>query len=664
MLVVLFALSQPTLVLAAENDPSIVEPTFAALEQAATRRDQAIAAAQLTKALGSSTLNLSRLERIATLIALSPNQQADQANIPPSPTLIKLLQTQANNVVLSPRSITLLSESLAGSTIQRTDGATAIAAIIGQQLERQTMPSEALSSLFSALDHPAMSNRAGAVDALSYLPKDHERRSDVVAALVHLLSQSDHYHTRLTAITALTRLHTQAPLKPSVLYSIAKIAWSDAYLTVRLAALEALNQMSTQAPSASHVSSNSNKALIKELLEPSPALWRKSQGTNEHKNFRSRAIAYLSNWYQPNYPPDLVQVLINESRKPSPKQSLDLLRELRLRDALSASQLFTLRGIAAKHRDPKWREAIYQLALPNLVQGSLVTAEQAFASSDNKTTRLEAGHALLRHYANQPVSEKVAGLASDILLTAKDQRLREVAIKLIAQSELPRAAKEQSLLAVVRQGHHERELTDILLSLYDAQDLDEFALLHIGDTRLPVGFKSNLLHRLKDNSTQAMSPALVDALRNAAEESPPSYLLISSIKTAMQARGASVPLIVTLKSKSFQSSVLGIVWMIGLLSAALVGISALIGTFHLPFNGNALGAKRSALAIAWLAGSMLMIGFLASGFVGFVGHNSTPSPSSTLRYNLPLYGALLVYLPLGIFIVRRAWRYRKTTTTH
>ena len=53
------------------------------------------------------------------------------------------------------------------------------------------------------------------------------------------------------------------------------------------------------------------------------------------------------------------------------------------------------------------------------------------------------------------------------------------------------------------------------------------------------------------------------------------------------------------------------------------------------------------MVVAWLGLTGGMLVLLGAGVIGFLGHNSAPSPKATLLWNLPAYGGTVVYVFLS-----------------
>ena len=123
----------------------------------------------------------------------------------------------------------------------------------------------------------------------------------------------------------------------------------------------------------------------------------------------------------------------------------------------------------------------------------------------------------------------------------------------------------------------------------------------------------------------------------------------------MRAWGVTPPLRVALQNHVNQSNALFAVF-VGLVitnfSAAVVG---LIGVSRLPLKSETRrpAAVRAAILIAWLSLTAGMLVLLGGGVIGFLGHNSAPSPTATLLWNLPAYGGTVVYVLLTWLLWRQ-----------
>ncbi len=185
------------------------------------------------------------------------------------------------------------------------------------------------------------------------------------------------------------------------------------------------------------------------------------------------------------------------------------------------------------------------------------------------------------------------------------------------------------------------------MTLFANEALDDFATRYVGDTKLPGYFRSRFVRDLSGYSQAPMPATLHSALLHATADIWTDYQLIGATLHALRARQADVPLSLRVKERSFQSGSLFGIWVLCLVTSGVIALMTLIAVFRAPLS-RAVAAKRTLLFVVWAAAAVAMLGFLALGFFGFLGHNSAPAPRATFTMSLPMYGFFAAYVTLGM----------------
>lgn len=504
-----------------------------------------------------------------------------------------------------------------------------------------------------SLAHQAMLNRSAAIDILAAIPADDKLRDNVLTVIVDTLQHSDHQHTRSTAVAALARMVRDGPLPENAVAALASAASADPYMTVRMDALELLAAL----PLDNALKKTVSLSLARELITPTPELWARSRGLRSHAGLRARAIKLLAGWLDPPYPPYVIDALIAQAAKYDPDESLALLREIRSQGGLSDEHLQRLEQTAANHRQPRYREAIYQFVTPDLDADSLI--DDALVAMENArylNTRIKAAYSLKRRFADEAVPMRVADTTDRIMRLAANNELRGIAAALLSRSDEDFAVREQKLLAGLAK-HDEAGIQQALLDLYGDDRLEDLIVRYAADSSVSASFRVLAINALADDASpdKQLSSQARKALRQTAWTSS-EYWLINSLEKALIAWNIDRPFILQIKKRENQTN-----FLFGLLILCLIlnlagGLVGFISLFRIPLKGDARVAKRTAMVVGWLAVSAGMLFLMALGLLGFVGHNSLPSPGLSLKLNIPMYIGTVFYLTLVWLVYKRGRR--------
>ena len=628
-------------VLAADSGSSLVED----LENAETSREQHdildVIAARTAEAPFSTELT-DRL--VAELMSKDSHQ---------SHYIMRSLPELAGERGFSAQSLLLLAAALSGDMTRTWDPAKSIAKILSSVHEDTGLSDEAISELIRALDHLAMLNRSAAIEVLATTRPEDDRYDKAVASVNAALVANEHQHTRRSAIAALTRLSRDRAMSPDVLQGLVQSALSDSYLTVRMDAMELLAHRDIDDATRTALS----MSLVSEIVAPTPELWANSRGIREHETLNDRAVTVLADLHVSPYPDHVIGAWIALTRTYEPQKSLQALRSVYLRDELSDEQINELVDIAERHRRASEREMVYAMLFVELQAGTLMDALIGFESAEYETNRIRAGYALKQQHSGKEVPDRVADVAARVAIAGSNAELRAIAANLLSNTQGDQMQSEHQLIAALKTHPEDYDMYSAIVDLYGPDRAEDLVTRYANDAALSVTFRRHIMQELgKQTVTDAgLSPDAENTLKEVARHAD-DYYLVQYAGDALRAWGVTPPLRVALQNHANQSKALFAV-LVGLVitnfTAAVVG---LIGVFKLPLKSETKrpAAVRAAILIAWLSLTAGMLVLLGGGVIGFLGHNSAPSPTATLLWNLPAYGGTVVYVLLTWLLWRQA----------
>ncbi len=628
-------------VLAADSGSSLVED----LENAETSREQHdildVIAARTAEAPFSTELT-DRL--VAELMSKDSHQ---------SHYIMRSLPELAGEGGFSTQSLLLLAAALSGEMNRTWDPAMSIAKILSSVHEDTGLSDEAFSELIRALDHLAMLNRSSAIEVLATTRLEDDRYDKAVASVYAALVANEHQHTRRSAIVALTRLTRDRTMSPDVLQGLVQSALSDSYMTVRMDAMELLAHRDIDDATRTALS----MSLVSEIVAPTPELWANSRGIREHETLNDRAVTVLADLHVSPYPDHVIGAWIALTRTYEPQKSLQALRSVYLRDELSDEQINELVDIAERHRRASEREMVYAMLFVELQAGTLMDALIGFESAEYETNRIRAGYALKQQHSGKEVPDRVADVAARVAIAGSNAELRAIAANLLSNTQGDQMQSEHQLIAALKTHPEDYDMYSAIVDLYGPDRAEDLVTRYANDAALSVTFRRHIMQELgKQTVTDAgLSPDAENTLKEVARHAD-DYYLVQYAGDALRAWGVTPPLRVALQNHANQSKALFAV-LVGLVitnfTAAVVG---LIGVFKLPLKSETKrpAAVRAAILIAWLSLTAGMLVLLGGGVIGFLGHNSAPSPTATLLWNLPAYGGTVVYVLLTWLLWRQA----------
>ncbi len=619
------------------------EALIAQFETATTLREQHKIAAEIRQRLNDGPLSVALTDRLVGIL-MSKQSLAHQ-------NIIVLLRDLDSVIDFSENSIISIAGGLSGEVVHNYAGGQAITTVLTNYQKEHSLPKPAFVALISALHHQAMLNRSAAIDILAAMPADDQQRDNALTAIVDTLSSSDHQHTRSKAVAALARMVRDGPLPENAVAALASAASTDSYMTVRMDALELLATL----PLDNAVKKTVSLSLARELITPTPQLWVRSRGLRSHTGLESRAIELLKTWLDPPYPPYVIDALIAQAAKYNPDESLALLKEIRSQGGLSDEHLQRLEQTAANHRQPGYREAIYQLVTPDLEADSLI--DDALVAMENArylNIRIKAAYTLKRRFAGEPVPMRVADTANRIMHSATNNELRGIAAVLVSRGDENFAVRERKLLAGLAK-RDDAGIQQALLDLYGGDGLEELIVRYAADASVPASFRGLAINALADEASpdKHLSSKTREALRQAAWSSS-EYWLINSLEKALIAWNIDRPFILHMKKRKNQTNFLFGLWGASTIINLVGGLVAFVFLFQIQLQSNSWFARRTVMVVGWLAVSAGMLFLMALGLLGFAGHNSLPSPISSLKLNIPMYIGTVIYLTLACIIFKRA----------
>ena len=485
------------------------------------------------------------------------------------------------------------------------------------------------------------------IEVLATIAEDDPRHGDAFAAIVSALGEHDHYGIRSAAIAAIQQMTSGRSLSVRTLSALQQSALSDEYISVRLEAIELLTKQKLSAQRQQIV----GRSLAQELVAPTPGLWQRSPSKYSLADRYMLAIELLTKLYEPPYPDHVIDALIMQTKSFAADQCVELLRANRPAGGFSDDHRKKLEAIAAGHHNDALRAALFELVAPQLDANSLQRTVNAFANETGSSARLTAGFALLNHYGDSEVPAPVVDLAERILRTAKDDKLQRVAAILIARGDEAFASREQKLLASLSSSGPYASAYHGFVELYGEDRFEDLLVRYAADTSVPVWFRSNVILALGQRATAdaTLSGPAKDALLQAAQTTS-DYQLINAVQSALTAWRIKVPMTVHLKSKSTHSKALFGLLILCTVINLLVCLVVLVRIFTAPRREGAGVAKRIYMALGWLLLSVGMLVLLAFAVIGFLGHNSLPSPRDTLMVQIPAYIGTVVYLIIAWLI--------------
>jgi hypothetical protein len=511
--------------------------------------------------------------------------------------------------------------------------------ILSAYQQAHGLPDQAYASLTQALQRQRPYWMV--VEVLATIGEDDPRHDDALAAIADALGRHEHNGIRSAAVAGIARMTNGRPLSPRTLDALQKAAVSDDTMTIRL---EAIALLATQqlAQDRKHIISQS---LAGELITPTPGLWQGGPSALSPEDRARRAVELLVGLQPPPYPDHVIDALIAQTRSFADVRCIELLRANRPDGGYSDAHRKKLEWSAAAHHSEARRADLFALVAPQLDADSLPGTLEVFRNGQSTTARIAAAYALFNHYAAGQVPLPVVDVADGIVRTSRDAKLQYIAATLIARGDEAFSAREQRLLAGLKQRGYEGNVHHAFVELYGADRQEDLLVRYAGDDSAPAWFRAQLIYDLGRRATPgaALSDRSREALRQAVRATS-DYGIVDAVRESLTAWQLEIPMTVQLKTKVNHSKALFVV----LVLFALVDVAAFLGglfrVMTAPLREGTGAARRAWMAVGWLALSAGMLVLLAFALLGFFGHNALPDPRGTLMLQIPVYVGSAVYL--------------------
>ena len=626
---------------AADSDRSLIE----GLEAADSRREGQDILNEIAKRTAEGPLSVELNDRL--IIELMSDEMYGYHHI------MRTLPELAGEQGYSEQSLIVLAEALSGPLIQQYTPARSIAKALSLVHSTSGLPDPAFSALILALEHIAMLNRSAAIEVLAVTRREDPRYATAMENIVQALVNNDHRHSRSSAVAGLSELAGDQQLPANVLAVLTKTATTDPYMTVRMDALELLATQEIDQTSSGDLSAS----LAAEIIRPTHELWARSSGIREHGALKDRAVTVLGELEPPPYPDHVISAWIELARSYEPDKSLHALRQVYVRNELTAEQIEELVQVGETHRRAMEREKVYAMLFVELHAGSLMDAIIGFEIADDEAARIRAGYALKEQFRGVEVPEHVADVAARVSTGGSNAELRAIAAGLLSQTNLDREDRESQLLAAIVKHPDDYEIHTAMIDLYGPGRIDQLVVRYATDAELSPVFRRQIIIELGEQAgdESTLSPGAENTLKEVARKAD-DYYLVQSAGDTLKSWDIRPPLRVALRKRENQSMALFSI-LVGLIIINIFAIvTALIGISRYPLKIEEKGKRtivRSAMFSGWFVMTTGIIVLLAAGGIGFLGHNSLPSPTATLLWNLPAYLGTVVYVLLTWWIWRQ-----------
>lgn len=629
-----------TPLIAADSDYSLIER----LETADSARQQQDILDEIATRIADGPLSVALTDRL--IAELMSDEMYGYHHI------MRELPKLAGDQGFSEQALLELAKGLSGELIQQYTPAKAISKALSTTHATAGLPEPVFDELIVALEHIAMLNRSAAIEVLAVTRQEDDRHAMVVAAILETLNNNDHQHTRSSAIAGLAELAGDQGISANVLAGLVQSAKTDPYMTVRLDALELLADQDIDET----LSGKLSKSLAEEIIAPTHELWERSSGLRNHSGLGDRSTAVLADLHVAPYPDHAVNAWIAQTRAHPLEKALAALRHVYIRGDLTSGQIAELVQIAEISRYAPSREMIYQMLFVELQAGTLMDALVGFENADEEVRRIRAGYALKEQYRVKGVPDRVANAAARVTIAGSNAEIRGIAASLLSNTQRDRVKRENQLIVAIESHPEDYDTHTAVIDFYGPDRIDDLVIKYASDPELSVTFRQSIIQELgKQKTTDAgLSPGAENTLKEVARNAS-DYNLVQYAGDTLKTWGIKPPLRVALMKRENQSITLFVVLISLVIVNFIAFISGLIAIFNIRVQAERKRvAIRTAMVIAWLALSTGMLVLLGAGGIGFLGHNSLPSPKATLLWNTPAYAGTFVYILLTWILCRRA----------
>jgi hypothetical protein len=445
-------------------------------------------------------------------------------------------------------------------------------------------------------------------------------------------------------------MYGDAAMPVEIVDSLVNLALTDPHLSPRVSALEAVSLQSVDATRSDEV----GRALSAYFVPPmSYSYHDDNMQVGEYGKLRSRAAHSLVRLVDAPYPDYVVDLWLREIAINLFWADLDTFQEVISTRPLTDDQFVQLTRTLDNGLD-KMRavDGLLGLSYPPVAAELLEYSAGAFESSFDVTTKVQAGYRLLLHYGSGRIPTAVADVAAGYLDGKSGNELLPVSLYLVGNAAEDEARYTELLVDAAARHADDLHRYRKYLSVFSDRNTDSLVLRYAGDQRQPERFRSTVIRYtgLHLDEGEPLSPDVAELLDNIARNDE-STLLVQVAGSALETHGASVPLRVTLTDRDFQGTLLAYVFL-GMVALNTIAFFAGLISAHMAPGGTVKGVVGRLAQ--WSLLTIVVVAALLFGLVGFIGHNSSPAPATSLAMNIPAMVVTALYVAVAWHWVRRA----------
>lgn len=614
------------------------------IESAVERREKHRAMSALSERLAAEPMSVAATDRIVRAI------MADELYV--ESYAARMLPALAGERGLSDQALIVIATALSGDAVIPYPSQPLVADLFASAVP---VPDEAFAALEAALQDTTPANSRAVLGALAATTRDDSRFDRALEAIRIALVTCEYGHVRSDAAGLFAGIGEPGPLPSTVIDALVHVATNDEILTTRIDAFETL----VAQPLGTELATILSTSLAAEIITPTPELRERSRGHIYYRYFDGKATETLGRLHAAPYPEHVVYAWIALTREMEIEAPLGYLAGVIGRGELNPEQHASLDRVAAQHRFPAQRRQIYATLYAGQSLDTLPATFAVFSTPGNDAERIRAGYQLLTRFPDDGVPREIADAAAGVLTADASSETLVVAATLLANTRDDLPARAEQLVAALDRHPEEYGLYDPLVELATRERIDGAVVRYAADKSLATEYRRHVLrHFAAAADPQAtLSSTAETALRDTASNAD-DYFVIQYAGDALEAWGASVPLRAVVTNRQNQSQALFVVYIALFVFNLVVFILGLGAVVRMPIattGGRSARLRRAGLVAGWLAAYGGVLFLFAIGFLGFLGHNSLPPPSATLRINIPAYIGAVVYFVL-MRVVWRRWR--------
>ena len=489
------------------------------------------------------------------------------------------------------------------------------------------------------------------IDVLTAIPLSDSRSAQVGEAFRRIWERDDSTrYQKAKVIEKMALIYNADTMPAAIVDSLVDIAMTESSILPRVAALEVISLL----PIDSARSDELGRSLSAYFLQPQlNAADEEYIAAPERMELRSRMAISLLELLDAPYPNYVVELWIMELSTILNEAQTAAIQSIVSAQPLTDDQFTQLTRIL--NTGPSYmrpQHPVLDLEFVPISNDELEYADNAFRSSFDVATKVQAGYRLLLHYGANSVPTTIADVAADYLKGESENGLLPVSLYLVNNAVSEEERYTELLVEAAARYANDFRAHKMYLSTFLGRNTDSLVLRYAADERQPERFRSEIVSmagmHLEDGDP--LTPEVADLLENIARHDD-STLLVQSAGRVLKAHGATTPMRVTLTDRDFQGAVLGFVFLAMLVINAITFIVGMISAMTMPGGSTKVVVGRLFL---WTFLSFGMLVVLVLGFVGFIGHNSAPPPSYSLAMNIPAYIGTVIYVSVAWRWLRRA----------